>query len=101
MDVDNREHARGDNACPKVTSRVLATNWELPRSGIEMMAVMPTAKNQNEKLAMASFSLIAFHFAFYFVSAPSLGFSIFESGQVSKCESITGNSERESRSEKV
>ena len=75
MDVDNREHAHGDDACPEVTSRVPATNREMPRPGIEMMVVMPTAKNQNRGTSHGQFSLIVFHFAFYFVSAPILGFA--------------------------
>ena len=75
MDVDNREHARGDDACPKVTFWVPATNRELPHPRIEMMAVMPTAKNQNREIGQGQFSLIIFHFAFYFVRVPNLRFA--------------------------
>ena len=66
MDVDNREGNRGNDACPEETARVRATNWEAPRTGTAMMAVMPTAKIKYAGLAMASFSLVVFHFAFVY-----------------------------------
>ena len=60
MDIDNREHARGDDACLEVTSRVPATNPELPCPGIKMMADMPTAKNQKRGTGHGQFFTLQF-----------------------------------------
>ena len=66
MDVDNQEDERGDDACLKETVRVRATNRKAPRTGTAMMAVMPTAKTKYAGLAIASFHLFVFHFAFVY-----------------------------------
>ena len=64
MDVDNWEHARGDDACPEVTSRVPTANRVVTRPKVKMTAVMPTAKTKIVELAMASFHLSFFRLLF-------------------------------------
>ena len=49
---------------------------------------------------MASSSLIVFHFAFYFVSAPSLGFVKLKVHEWASDKHISGDSKKDSRSER-